>query len=166
MFNEDPTPSNSPLPNNDHPELDESDLLSPDDVTKYQSIIGSLQWAISLGHFDVPTAVMTLSRFRVALQKGHLSRCKNIVGYLKKWSHGAIRVQTKEPDYSGLPNEEYPWIHTVYGKVTEHLPDDAPEPLGNPVITTTYKDANLFHDFLTGRAVTGILHLLNKTPID
>jgi hypothetical protein len=27
-------------------------------------------------------------------------------------------------------------------------------------------DANLYHDMLTGRAVTGILHLLNGTPID
>ena len=27
-------------------------------------------------------------------------------------------------------------------------------------------DANLYHDYLTGRAVTGILDLLNATPID
>jgi hypothetical protein len=25
---------------------------------------------------------------------------------------------------------------------------------------------NLFHDIITGRSVTGILHLVNKTPID
>jgi hypothetical protein len=29
-----------------------------------------------------------------------------------------------------------------------------------------YTDANLQHDLLTGREVTGILHLLNKTPGD
>ena len=33
-------------------------------------------------------------------------------------------------------------------------------------MTTTYEDANLYHDLTTGRAVTGILHLLNGTPID
>jgi hypothetical protein len=27
-------------------------------------------------------------------------------------------------------------------------------------------DANLYHDLISGRSVTGILHLLNKTPID
>jgi hypothetical protein len=27
-------------------------------------------------------------------------------------------------------------------------------------------DANLYHDLLTGRSVTGILHLLNQTFID
>ena len=48
----------------------------------------------------------------------------------------------------------------------EELPKDAPEPLGNYVTTTHYVDANLFHDILTGRSVTGILHLFNKTPMD
>ena len=31
---------------------------------------------------------------------------------------------------------------------------------------TTYKDANLYHDLTTGKAVTGVIHLLNQTPID
>ena len=57
-------------------------------------------------------------------------------------------------------------MHTVYGNVKEQIPHDAPEPLGKEVITTTYEDANLCHDMLTGRAVTGILHLLNGIPID
>ena len=33
-------------------------------------------------------------------------------------------------------------------------------------MTTTHKDANLCHNLATGRAVTGILHFLNQTPID
>ncbi len=40
------------------------------------------------------------------------------------------------------------------------------EPLGHEVVFTHYFDANLFHDLLTGRSVTGILHLVNQTPID
>jgi hypothetical protein len=39
-------------------------------------------------------------------------------------------------------------------------------PLGKEVQTTTFVDANLYHDLISGRSVTGILHLLNKTPID
>ena len=42
----------------------------------------------------------------------------------------------------------------------------APEPLGKPVILTHYNDANFYHDLITGRVVTGVLHLENKTPID
>jgi hypothetical protein len=50
--------------------------------------------------------------------------------------------------------------------VKELIPDDMPKPLGKKVVTTTYVDANLYHDVLTGRAVTGVLHLLNGTPIE
>ena len=46
------------------------------------------------------------------------------------------------------------------------MPEDAPEPLGKHVTLTHYVDANLFHDALTGRSVTGILHMLTATPID
>ena len=75
-------------------------------------------------------------------------------------------MRTDEPDFSTLPSEPYKWDYSVYGNVKEELPKDAPEPLGKYVTTTHYVDANLFHDILTGRSVTGILHLMNKTPID
>ncbi len=32
--------------------------------------------------------------------------------------------------------------------------------------TTSYVDANLYHDMISGKAVTGILHLFNKTLVD
>ena len=32
--------------------------------------------------------------------------------------------------------------------------------------TFTFVDANLMHDLTMGRSATGILHLLNQTPID
>jgi hypothetical protein len=80
--------------------------------------------------------------------------------------HAMIRVRTKEPDYSALPVQEFEWAHTVYGDVSEIIPNDAPLPLGKHVTLTHYFDANLYHDMLTGRSVTGILHLMNKTPIE
>ena len=58
------------------------------------------------------------------------------------------------------------WDYSVYGEVEEIVPHDAPEALGRPVRITSYVDANLYHDYLTGRSVTGILDLLNGTPID
>ena len=53
----------SPLEKGDHPELDTSEILDETGIQQYQSLIGSLQWAISLGRFDIATAVMTLSSF-------------------------------------------------------------------------------------------------------
>ena len=46
------------------------------------------------------------------------------------------------------------------------IPKDIPKPLGKPVTFTHYVDANLFHDQLTGRSVTGILHIVNQAPLD
>ena len=47
----------------------------------------------------------------------------------------------------------------------ESLPHVTPKAYGPPVIMTTYVDANLCHDFVTGRSVTGIIHLLNQTIV-
>ena len=156
----------SPLEKGDHPELDTSELLDSQGITIYQSLIGSLQWAVSIGRFDIHTAVMTMSGFRVAPRRGHLDRAKRICGYLSKMKHGAIRIRTEEPDYSDIPNFEHNWSQSIYGNVKECKPHDAPKALGNFVTLTHYVDANLMHDISTGRSVTGILHLMNKTPID
>jgi hypothetical protein len=68
--------------------------------------------------------------------------------------------------YDGLPDQQFDWCHSIYGDVEELIPKDAPRPLGKQVTTSTYTDANLYHDRLTGRLVTGILHLCNQTLID
>jgi hypothetical protein len=129
-------------------------------------MIGCLQWALSLGRFDIQTATMSMTRFCVAPRKGHLERVKRIYSYLKKFSSTAIRVRTSQPDLNDLPNQEIDWCHTVYGKVEELLPRDATKPLEKMVTTVTYKDANLYHDMLTGRSVTGVLYLCNGTLVD
>ena len=168
MFGHSPSTKgvSSPLAKNDHPELDTSPLLDEDGITQYQSLIGAMQWVITLGRFDFAVAVMTMSSFRAAPREGHLERLKRMVGYLVKMKHGFIRVRTGEPDYSSLPTQKYDWSHTVYGEVHEVLPTDAPEPLGKRVVFTTYVDANLYHDWTTGRAVTGVLHYINQTPFE
>ena len=129
-------------------------------------MIGAMQWAVSLGRLDITTAVMTLSGFRVAPRKGHLERAKRVYGYLCKFADATIEIKTGIPDYSKIPEDQHDWMRTVYGRVKELLPNDAPKPLGKAVLTTTYVDANLYHDLLTGRSVTGILHLINQTPVD
>jgi hypothetical protein len=166
MFGMKPKEYTSPLEKADHPEIDTSEELNSEGIKLYQSMIGCLQWAISLGRFDIHTATMTMSRFRIAPRKGHLERLKRMYGYLKKFKSAAIRVRTEEPDFSDLPIQKYDWCETVYGNVKEEVPADIPTPLGNQVTIVTYVDANLYHDILTGRSVTGILHFCNQTLID
>jgi hypothetical protein len=45
--------------------------------------------------------------------------------------HASIRVRTEESDYSDLPENVHDWTYSVYGKVEELLPVDAPEHLEN-----------------------------------
>ena len=57
LFGEKPKPYTSPLEKGDHPELDTLDELGDTDIKKYQSLIGALQWAVTLGRIDITTAL-------------------------------------------------------------------------------------------------------------
>jgi hypothetical protein len=50
----------------DHPELDTSELCDSYQIAQYQSMIGALKWIVTIGRFDINTAVMTMSGFRMA----------------------------------------------------------------------------------------------------
>jgi len=95
-----------------------------------------------------------------------VSCIKHIYDYLARNPDGVICVRTNGPDYSNIEDIEYDWEYSVYGHISELIADDAPPPLGKEVVTTSYVDANLYHDLITGHAATDILHLVNSTPID
>ena len=82
MFKEKPRKSRPPLEGGDHPELDTSELCDDHQTKQFQTLIGQLQWLISLDGFDIAVHVMSLSKFRAQPRKGHLDRAKRIVGYL------------------------------------------------------------------------------------
>ena len=118
-----------------------------------------------LGRYDILAHVMSMSRFRLAPKVGHIERMKRIYGYLSRTKHYALRFRTDEPNYMNLPDLQYDWT-SIYGDVLEEIPKNAPEPLGKSVTTTTFLDANLLHDLITGRSVTAVLHFFNLTPGD
>jgi hypothetical protein len=80
--------------------------------------------------------------------------------------HSAILVRTNEPDYSDLLEMEHDWSSMVYEEVWQFIHQDAPDPLGKMVTLTHNVDANLMHDTISGRSVTRIFHMINKTPLD
>ena len=64
MFGEKPSAKMySPLEKGNHPQPDDLELLDATGIQNYQSLIGSLQWAISLGHFDIATEVRSMLNF-------------------------------------------------------------------------------------------------------
>ena len=87
------TAYSSPLEQGDHPELDTTPMLDQDGVQQYQSMIGSLKWAVSLGRLDITTAVMTMSSFRVEPREGHMDRLKRIYGCLLLFKYAAVRIR-------------------------------------------------------------------------
>ena len=76
--------------------------------------------------------------------------------------HAMICIRTEEPDYSALLVVEYDWAHSVYGTVTKLQQEDWPTPRGKHVTLSHFVDANLYHDIVMGRYVTGILPLLTR----
>jgi len=114
LFGKRPHNAHSPIVQGDHPELDTSDLLEDAGIQICQSLIGSLQWAIQNGRFDIATAVMTLSRFRACPRQGHLNHVNHVIGYLSKFKHSVIRIRTDKPDYFNIPKKEHDWFYTCY----------------------------------------------------
>jgi hypothetical protein len=110
-----------------HLEIDTIAKSDVNGIKKYQSMIGNLEWAVSLiGRLDVQAATMKMSRFRDALQEGFLDRLKQVYGYLKKFSSVATQVRTDTPACAELPDHDFYWLHSVYGNIEEVLPKDLP----------------------------------------
>ena len=135
-------------------------------AAKYLTMVGQLQWLVTLGRFDLHAHIATMLRFRAAPRQGHMDRLKRIYAYAIRTKDYTVRFRTDEPHYSFLSEQDFDWTYSVYGDVHEILPDDMPEPLGGAVVTTTTMDANLNHCLATGNSLTGCLHFVNKTPVD
>ena len=77
MFKQDP-PKNMRIlmDKNDHPGLDDTELLAGESIQHYLTMIDQLQWLVTVGRFDIHTQVTTLSRFRSSPRKGHLEGYK------------------------------------------------------------------------------------------
>ena len=83
LYGEEPKLVFSPLDHNDHPELGDSPLCGPNDIAKFQSLIGACQWTILLCCFDIAQAIMSLSQFLLVHDKGTLITSSGFVVYLQ-----------------------------------------------------------------------------------
>jgi hypothetical protein len=98
----------------DSPEIDQSEELGADEISLYQSLIGALQWAMTLGEFDTLVAVMSMSHFRINPRVGHLERLKQLSGYIRKQPDARIRFRTgipKNEDLFEVPDHD--WMYSI-----------------------------------------------------
>jgi hypothetical protein len=166
MFGSKPKEYFTSMAEKDHLELDNSELLDSIGVKHYQSLIGALQWLVNLGRFDIHLAIATMPSFRVATRQGHLDCLQQMYAFLKRNPKGATRFRVKIPNHEQIATPiQYDWISYIYGNVYEDLPPDMPTPRAKLVQTLTYQDANLYHNLVTGRAMSGIIQLINQMPI-
>jgi hypothetical protein len=148
-----------------NPEVDDLPLCTEDDSAKYRSIIGRCIWIIVLGRFDIAYATSAMSRFNMLPRGGHLKAVKRILSYLKTFPEGRIIIDTSYPDHSMYPVEDHSNWMEFYPDAGEEIPKDLPPEKGPKVRMTVYVDADHAHDLVTRRSITGILVMLNKTPI-
>ena len=154
----------TPMAEDYHPEIDESPELTSDEASKYRSIIGSLNWIVTLGRFDVHYATSVLSRYGMCPREGHRKGALRVLSYLKTFPNGRIIFDTALPPAEPSSTGEYNWDE-FYPDAREEIPHDMPPPKYKPVRITAYVDADHAHDLVTRRSVTGVLIYINNTPI-
>eukprot|EP00543_Licmophora_paradoxa_P007043 CAMPEP_0202454780 /NCGR_PEP_ID=MMETSP1360-20130828/12436_1 /ASSEMBLY_ACC=CAM_ASM_000848 /TAXON_ID=515479 /ORGANISM="Licmophora paradoxa, Strain CCMP2313" /LENGTH=71 /DNA_ID=CAMNT_0049074187 /DNA_START=191 /DNA_END=406 /DNA_ORIENTATION=+ len=64
----------NPMDPNHHPEIDDSNFLMEDDVSKYRMMVGSLDWLITLGRYDIQYVKVksSVARHMMIPREGHM----------------------------------------------------------------------------------------------
>jgi hypothetical protein len=148
-----------------NPEIDDSLLCTEYESAKYRSIIGCCIWIIVLGRFDIAYATSAMSRFNMLPREGHLKAVERILSYIKTFPKGRVIIDTSYPDHSMYPVEDHSNWMEFYSDASEEIPKDLPPEKKPRVRMTVYVDADHAHDLVTRRSITGILVMLNNTPI-
>jgi hypothetical protein len=157
---------NTPMDTSYKPEMDITPLLPIELISKYQSYIGILRWAVELGRIDILYEVMRLSSFNAQPREGHFKAVLRIFSYLKKHLNSRLVLDDKpimvsphmfQPDVDW--NDFYPEAEE------EKCPPHMPLPRGPAVTHTVYVDADHAGNILTRRSHTGIIHFINNGPV-
>jgi hypothetical protein len=111
-------------------------------IAQYQSMIDALQWIVTIRHFNINAAVMTMSEFHMSprVEQPNSSSCTYRYPLMMK--HASIRVRTKEPDLCDLSDNFHDLTYLIYIKVEDLLSISALEPRGNHITWLHYVDAN------------------------
>jgi hypothetical protein len=96
---------------------------------------------------------------------GHMHQLQRVCGYLRESPDAAIRFHTGIPNYDDHEIPKHDWMYSVYGATSEEMPTGMPTPKCNTIRTTSFVDANMMHDLITGRSATGILHFLKMPQV-
>ena len=121
----------TPFDDKYHPELDESPLCSPERISKYRSMIGSANWILTLGRFDIAYTLSTLSRYSMAPREGHFQAMIRLFGYLMNYNKGMLVIDLSLPAIrnDATVSSGHNWFE-FYPDACEDIPPDMLTPRG------------------------------------
>ena len=154
----------TPMSEHYHPETDDTKLLGREDMTRYRALLGSANWIVTLGRFDIAYATSTMARFSMAPREGHLNALKRIFGYLRVFPNGELIVNPRPFKHKRVSPTGDIWKE-FYPDAEEERPEEQPEALPNKAQITIMVDADHAHDTVTRRSVTGIMVFVNQTLV-
>jgi hypothetical protein len=105
-----------------------------------------------------------MNRFNLLPREDHKA-VKRILSYLKTFPKGRVIIETSYPDHSMYAIEDHSNWMEFYLDASKEIPKVLPPEKGKRVRMTVYVDADHAHDLVTRISITGILVLVNKTPI-
>lgn len=124
--------ADTPLPPNYHPEDDQSPFLKDDEISLYQSFIGTLRWAVELGRIELTFGVSLMSRFATAPRTDHMQKLIWMFSYIKRHLDSKLVFDAFTRDWSHISFLKHDWSD-FYPDAYEPIPPNAPTPRGRAV---------------------------------
>eukprot|EP00957_Ditylum_brightwellii_P107063 8169001-Ditylum_brightwellii.AAC.1 len=100
---------NNPMDPHYHVEIDESDFVVGEDISKYRVMVGSLNWLITSGRYNTHFTTTTLARHMMMPRQGKIHAMRHV--------------------------EQYNWF-PLHSNVQEKIPFGMPEPKDKTVVTS------------------------------
>eukprot|EP00934_Nitzschia_sp_Nitz4_P008762 Nitzschia sp. Nitz4//scaffold145_size56662//50639//52106//NITZ4_006565-RA/size56662-processed-gene-0.32-mRNA-1//-1//CDS//3329536601//8752//frame0 len=143
----------TPMDSDYHPEIDDSEPLNDTEHSKYRALVGSANWIITLGRFDIQYAVTTLAKYSMKPRAGRYKAMIRVFGYLKAFPKGLIIIDPNMLDTEQFSVTKHDNWMEFYPDSREEIPSkDMPKPMGKPARITIFVDADHAHDQATRRS--------------
>ena len=145
--------------------MDVSPLLSHDEASYFQTIIGVMIWMVELGRIDFAVEVSQIYSFLAMPRQGHLVNALHIMSYFEIKHNSRLVLDTSYPgiymsDFKSNEN----WA-PFYGDVQGAKPLNAPKPLGKEVTLLMFVDYDHAGDKSDRRSRTGYMLFMNMAMI-
>ena len=89
-------------------------------------MIDILEWIVEFGCIDMTYEVFQMDSMITITQLGHLDQVYHILGHLRIKHNVEMIFNPMEPYMAHLLYLEKDWTHTMYCKIKENIPTDAP----------------------------------------